>query len=164
MRGEADARPEGGYFETKIFKDGEATEAIVGGTTVTPLAAQADLPLMTSWVDAPRLPRAKLYSAVMKGKANVKVELYAQGDLRAKVQLFNAVKKDWPDAIFSAPNDVGLLKNPLIKNALALDKYLTPAPAMGFRNGSRWCKSSTGTHCAKKNLTQTIHSRRKVQP
>ena len=54
-----------------------ATAAIVGGAIVTPMAAQAVLPSITIWVDAPRLPGAKLYAAVMKGKVNVNVELHA---------------------------------------------------------------------------------------
>jgi len=39
----------------------------------------------------------------MKGKVNVNVQLHAQGDLVAKVQLFNTVKKGWPDVVFGPP-------------------------------------------------------------
>lgn len=131
---------------------------------MTPMADQATLPSITIWVDEPRLPGAKPYAAVMKGKVNIKVELHAQGDLLAKVQLFNRVKKGWPNVVFGPPNDVAVLKNPLSNDAWALDRYPAFAQVKGFGNGNSWCKSSTGTHCAKKSLTQTIHSRRKVHP
>lgn len=134
-----------------------ATAAVVGGAIVAPMAAQAAVPSITIWVDAPRLPGAQLYATVMKGKVNVKVELHAQGDLLAKVQLFNRVKKGWPDVVFGPPNDVAVLKNPLINNALPLDKYLTPAQVKGFGNGNSWCKGTDGkTYCVKNDLAQTV--------
>lgn len=137
-----------------------AIAVIVGGTMVTPMAAQAakhsKKPSITVWVDAPRLPGAKLYAKIMKRKVNVKVELHGQGDLLAKVQLFNRVKKGWPDVVFGPPNDVSVLKNPLINNALNLDKLLTPAEVKNFGNGNNWCKSSTGTYCVKNDLAQTV--------
>ena len=133
-----------------------ATAVVIGGAMVAPIAAQAATPSITIWVDAPRLPGAKLYATIMKGKVNVKVELHGQADLLAKVQLFNRVKKGWPDVVFGPPNDVAVLKNPLIANALKLDKLLTPAEVKGFGNGNSWCKSATGTYCVKNDLAQTV--------
>jgi ABC-type glycerol-3-phosphate transport system substrate-binding protein len=134
-----------------------ATAVIVGGAIVTPMAAQAALPSITIWVDAPRLPGAKLYQTIMKGKVNVKVELHAQGDLLAKVQLFNRVKKGWPDVVFGAPNDVAVLKNPIINDAMALDKLASTSFWKGFGKANNWCKGSDGkTYCVKNDLAQTV--------
>lgn len=133
-----------------------AAAAVIGSAIVVPITAQAAIPSITIWVDAPRLPGAKLYATIMKGKVNVKVELHGQGDLLAKVQLFNRVKKGWPDVVFGPPNDVAVLKNPLIANALKLDKLLTPAEVKGFGNGNSWCKSADGTYCVKNDLAQTV--------
>ena len=113
-----------------------ATAVVIGGAMVAPIAAQAAIPSITIWVDAPRLPGAKLYAQIMKGKVDAKVELHGQADLLAKVQLFNRVKKGWPDVVFGPPNDVAVLKNPLINNALNLDKLLTPAEVKGFGHGN----------------------------
>jgi multiple sugar transport system substrate-binding protein len=77
-----------------------AAFAVAAGYTVTAVPAHAAIPSITVWVDAPRLPGAKLYAQIMKGKVNVNVELHAQGDLVAKVALFNRVKKGWPDVSF----------------------------------------------------------------
>ena len=55
-----------------------AIAAVVGGTMVAPIAAQAAKPSITIWVDAPRLPGAKLYAQIMKGKVDVKVELHGR--------------------------------------------------------------------------------------
>jgi ABC-type glycerol-3-phosphate transport system substrate-binding protein len=134
-----------------------ATAVIVGGAMVTPMVAQAALPSITIWVDAPRLPGAKLYQTVMKGKVNVKVELHAQGDMLAKVQLFNRVKKGWPDVVFGPPNDVAVLKNPLINDAMPLDNLLTAAQKKNFGNGNNWCiGSDKKTYCVKNDLAQTV--------
>ena len=134
-----------------------ATAAIVGGAIVTPMVAQAAAkPSITIWVDAPRLPGAKLYATIMKGKVIVKVELHSQADLMAKIQLFNRVKKGWPDVVFGAPNDAAFLKGPLVNGALNLDKLLTPAEVKNFGHGNDDCKSSTGTYCVKNDLAQTV--------
>jgi ABC-type glycerol-3-phosphate transport system substrate-binding protein len=61
---------------------------------------------LTVWVDAPRLPAAKLYA---KTHPNVKLHIVSfDGDangattLQAKIQLWNRTGKGWPDVIFSA--------------------------------------------------------------
>ena len=127
----------------------------IAGTTVMAMPAQAAKPSITIWVDAPRLPGAKLYAEIMKPKVNVKVELHAQGDLVQKVPLFNRVKKGWPDVVFGPPNDVSVLKD--AGNALALDKY---APASFWKDmeaGNQWCKGSDGKYyCVKNDLAQTV--------
>ena len=127
----------------------------IAGTTVMAMPAQAAKPSITIWVDAPRLPGAKLYAEIMKPTVNVKVELHAQADLVQKVSLFNRVKKGWPDVVFGPPNDVSVLKD--AANALALDKY---APASFWKDmeaGNQWCKGSDGKYyCVKNDLAQTV--------
>lgn len=127
----------------------------IAGTTVVAMPAQAAKPSITIWVDAPRLPGAKLYAELMKGKVDVKVELHAQADLVQKVPLFNRVKKGWPDVVFGPPNDVSVLRD--ADNALALDKY---APASFWKDmeaGNQWCKGSDGKYyCVKNDLAQTV--------
>lgn len=127
----------------------------IAGTTVMAMPAQAAKPSITIWVDAPRLPGAKLYAEIMKPTVNVKVELHAQADLVQKVSLFNRVKKGWPDVVFGPPNDVSVLKD--ANNALALDKY---APASFWKDmeaGNQWCKGSDGMYyCVKNDLAQTV--------
>jgi multiple sugar transport system substrate-binding protein len=127
----------------------------IAGTTVMAMPAQAAKPSITIWVDAPRLPGAKLYAEIMKKTVDVKVELHAQADLVQKVSLFNRVKKGWPDVVFGPPNDVSVLKD--AGNALALDKY---APASFWKDmeaGNQWCKGSDGKYyCVKNDLAQTV--------
>ena len=127
----------------------------IAGTTVMAMPAQAAKPSITIWVDAPRLPGAKLYAQIMKKTVDVKVELHAQADLVQKVSLFNRVKKGWPDVVFGPPNDVSVLKD--ADNALALDKY---APASFWKDmeaGNQWCKGSDGKYyCVKNDLAQTV--------
>ena len=127
----------------------------IAGTTVMAMPAQAAKPSITIWVDAPRLPGAKLYAEIMKGTVDVKVELHAQADLVQKVSLFNRVKKGWPDVVFGPPNDVSVLAD--ANNVLQLDKY---APA-GFwddmKDGNQWCKGGDGHwYCVKNDLAQDV--------
>jgi len=119
------------------------------------MPAQAAKPSITIWVDAPRLPGAKLYAQIMKPTVDVKVELHAQADLVQKVSLFNRVKKGWPDVVFGPPNDVSVLAD--ANNVLRLDKY---APA-GFwddmKDGNQWCKGADGGwYCVKNDLAQDV--------
>ncbi len=133
-----------------------ATAALLGASLVTPVATQAAIPSITIWVDSPRLPGAQLYAQIMKGKVNVNVQLHAQGDLVAKVQLFNTVKKGWPDVVFGPPNDVAFLKNPLVNDALQLDALQSPAIWKAFGNGNNWCKLNGHYYCVKNDLAQTV--------
>ena len=127
----------------------------IAGTTVMAMPAQAAKPSITIWVDAPRLPGAKLYAEIMKPTVDVKVELHAQADLVQKVSLFNRVKKGWPDVVFGPPNDVSVLKD--ANNALALDKYAPPAFWKDMEAGNQWCKGSDGKYyCVKNDLAQTV--------
>ena len=127
----------------------------IAGTTVVAMPAQAAKPSITIWVDAPRLPGAKLYAELMKGKVDVKVELHAQADLVQKVPLFNRVKKGWPDVVFGPPNDVSVLRD--ADNALALDKYAPPAFWKDMEAGNQWCKGEDGKYyCVKNDLAQTV--------
>ncbi len=133
-----------------------ATAALLGASLVTPVATQAAIPSITIWVDAPRLPGAQLYAQVMKGKVNVNVQLHAQGDLVAKVQLFNTVKKGWPDVVFGPPNDVAFLKNPLVNDALQLDKLQSASVWKAFGHGNDWCILDGHYYCVKNDLAQTV--------
>ncbi len=134
-----------------------ASVAVVAGATLTAIPAQAAIPSITIWADAPRLPGAKLYAKIMKGKVNVKVELHGQNDLLAKVQLFNRTKKGWPDVVFGPPNDVAVLKNPLIGNARVLDDLLTKAEIKNFGQLNNWCKAADGKYyCVKNDMAQSV--------
>lgn len=133
-----------------------ATTALLGASLVTPIATQAAIPSITIWVDSPRLPGAQLYAQVMKGKVNVNVQLHGQADLVAKVQLFNTVKKGWPDVVFGPPNDVAFLKNPLVNDALQLDKLQSPAVWKAFGHGNDWCNLGGHYYCVKNDLAQTV--------
>ena len=98
--------------------------ALVGSAAIifsalAAIPAQAAKPTIVVWVDAPRMPAAKLYADIIKDTVNVKVELHNSNELVQKVSLFNKVKKGWPDVEFSDPNDIGVLKD--AKDALALD-------------------------------------------
>jgi ABC-type glycerol-3-phosphate transport system substrate-binding protein len=132
-----------------------AIAAAVAGTTVVAMPAQAAKPKITIWVDAPRLPGAKLYAQLMKNTVDVKVELKAQGELVQKVSLFNRVKKGWPDVVFGPPNDVSVLRD--AANARALNDL---APASFWKDmeaGNQWCKGSDGKYyCVKNDLAQTV--------
>ena len=83
------------HLKRKYSLIAAAAALVIGGTMVSPIAAQAAKPSILIWVDAPRLPGAQLYAKIMAPTVNVKVELHAQGDLLAKVQLFNRIKKGW---------------------------------------------------------------------
>ena len=96
----------------------------IASSALISVPSQAANPSLLIWVDAPRLPGAKEYAKIMKGKVDVKVELHGQGDLLAKVQLFNRVKKGWPDVVFGPPNDVAVLRNPIIGNAREISTLL----------------------------------------
>ena len=133
-----------------------ATTALLGASLVTPIATQAAIPSITIWVDSPRLPGAQLYAQVMKGKVNVNVQLHGQADLVAKVQLFNTVKKGWPDVVFGPPNDVAFLKNPLVNDALQLDNLQSPAIWKAFGHGNDWCNLNGHYYCVKNDLAQTV--------
>ena len=127
----------------------------IAGTTVVAMPAQAAKPSITIWVDAPRLPGAKLYAQIMKPTVDVKVELHAQADLVQKVSLFNRVKKGWPDVVFGPPNDVSVLRD--ADNALALNKYAPPAFWKDMEAGNQWCKGADGQYyCVKNDLAQTV--------
>jgi len=132
-----------------------AAAAAIAGTTVMAMPAQAAKPSITIWVDAPRLPGAKLYAQIMKKTVDVKVELKAQGELVQKVSLFNRVKKGWPDVVFGPPNDVSVLRD--ADNARALNDL---APASFWKDmeaGNQWCKGSDGKYyCVKNDLAQTV--------
>lgn len=127
----------------------------VMGTTVMALPAQAAKPSITIWVDAPRLPGAKLYAELMKGKVDVKVELHAQADLVQKVALFNRVKKGWPDVVFGPPNDVSVLRD--AQNARPLNDLAPASFWADMKDGNNWCLGEDGKYyCVKNDLAQTV--------
>lgn len=133
-----------------------ATATLLGASLITPVATQAAIPSITIWVDSPRLPGAQLYAQIMKGKVNVNVQLHAQGDLIAKAQLFNTVKKGWPDAVFEPPNDVAFLKSPQVNDVLALDNLQPASVWKKFGTGNDQCKLDGHIYCVKNDLAQTV--------
>ena len=130
--------------------------AIVGSALIS-MPSQAATPSLLVWVDSPRLPGAKEYAKIMKGKVNVKVELHAQGDLLAKVQLFNRVKKGWPDVVFGPPNDVAVLRNPIIGNAREISSLVKAEEIKNFGKLNDWCKGADGKYyCVKNDMAQSV--------
>jgi multiple sugar transport system substrate-binding protein len=130
--------------------------AIVGSALIS-MPSQAATPSLLVWVDSPRLPGAKEYAKIMKGKVNVKVELHAQGDLLAKVQLFNRVKKGWPDVVFGPPNDVAVLRNPIIGNAREISSLLKAEEIKNFGKLNDWGKGADGKYyCVKNDMAQSV--------
>ena len=133
--------------------------AIVGSALISmpSQAATKKIPSLLVWVDSPRLPGAKEYAKIMKGKVNVKVELHAQGDLLAKVQLFNRVKKGWPYVVFGPPNDVAVLRNPIIGNAREISSLLKAKEIKNFGKLNDWCKGADGKYyCVKNDMAQSV--------
>jgi len=125
------------------------------GTTMVAMPATAAKPKITIWVDAPRLPGAKLYAKIMKKQVDVKVELHAQGDLVQKVALFNRVKKGWPDVVFGPPNDVSVLAD--AGNVRVLDDLAPKSVWDDLKEGNAWCRGADGkTYCVKNDLAQTV--------
>ncbi len=132
-----------------------ASVATLAGATLTAIPAQAAIPSITVWVDAPRHPGAKLYAKIMKGKVNVKVKLNSETALVEKVALFNRIKKGWPDVAFGTPNDVSVLRD--AGNALKLDKYAPASFWKDMEEGNQWCKGSDGSwYCVKNDLAQDV--------
>lgn len=135
-----------------------AVLTIAGSALISvPAQASKSRPSILVWVDSPRLPGAKEYAKIMKGKVDVKVELHAQGDLLAKVQLFNRVKKGWPDVVFGPPNDVAVLRNPIINNAREISSLLKPDEIKNFGKLNDWCKGADGKYyCVKNDMAQSV--------
>jgi len=129
----------------------------IASSALISMPSQAATPSIVVWVDSPRLPGAKEYAKIMKGKVNVKVELHAQGDLLAKVQLFNRVKKGWPDVVFGPPNDVAVLRNPIIGNAREISSLLKAEEIKNFGKLNDWCKGADGKYyCVKNDMAQSV--------
>jgi len=129
----------------------------IASSALISMPSQAATPSIVVWVDSPRLPGAKEYAKIMKGKVNVKVELHGQGDLLAKVQLFNRVKKGWPDVVFGPPNDVAVLRNPIIGNAREISSLLKAEEVKNFGKLNDWCKGSDGKYyCVKNDMAQSV--------
>lgn len=124
-----------------------------GGLAANP--ASAEIPSITIWVDAPRLPGAQAYAKAMKGKVNAKVELHDQADMLRKVNLFNRVKKGWPDVVFGPPNDVGPLMD--ASYALPLNKLMPDSFWKDVEPFNGWCKLNTGEYmCVKDDIAQSV--------
>lgn len=129
----------------------------IASSALISMPSQAANPSLLIWVDSPRLPGAKEYAKIMKGKVDVKVELHSQGDLLAKVQLFNRVKKGWPDVVFGPPNDVAVLRNPIIGNAREISTLLKAEEIKNFGKLNDWCKGSDGKYyCVKNDMAQSV--------
>ena len=129
----------------------------IASSALISMPSQAANPSLLIWVDSPRLPGAKEYAKIMKGKVDVKVELHSQGDLLAKVQLFNRVKKGWPDVVFGPPNDVAVLRNPIIGNAREISSLLKAEEIKNFGKLNDWCKGADGKYyCVKNDMAQSV--------
>src|SRR3954469_17622392 len=144
--------------------------ALLAGVTATALAttsaqgapAKGASGSLTVWVDAVRLPVAKLY-AKTHPKVHVKIVTY-DGDgngsttMQTKIQLWNRVGKGWPDIIFTEQaNDPVWMGQPPFDYAMDLKKVFPkktlaswPAPSL------RQCTVNGHLVCLQDNLAQEI--------
>jgi ABC-type glycerol-3-phosphate transport system substrate-binding protein len=139
-----------------------AATALVGGSARDAGASAGPSGSITVWVDAVRLPVAKLY---VKTHPNVHVKLVTyDGDgngattMQTKIQLWNRTGKGWPDVIFSeqANDPVWMGQKPFdyamdLKGAFPANLLAGwPAPSLGQ------CTVNGRLVCLQDNLAQEV--------
>jgi len=117
---------------------------------------------ITVWVDAVRLPVAKLY---VKTHANVKVNVVTyDGDgngattMQTKIQLWNRTGKGWPDVVFSEQaNDPVWMSQPPFDFALNLKGVFPASLLTGWPAPSlAQCTVNGRLVCLQDNLAQEV--------
>ncbi len=131
--------------------------ALALGAVSTGVGVAQDKPQVLIWTDAVRQPGFETYRDLVKDTVDVKVEVIADSDLVAKIQLANAAGSGWPDAAFVQPGYVALLQSPEIDWMLELTPELVGQEFLdGFGNANGWCVTEGKTYCLKNDLAQTV--------
>jgi multiple sugar transport system substrate-binding protein len=123
---------------------------------VVPFSASGakDVSLLV-WTDTVRNPGHKAYA---KLNPQYKINIQDQGaNLLSKVQLFNRVKKGWPDMYFEAgPNRVAIMQSIQFGYAAPLDKLFPASYWKSFGAANDWCKIDGKMYCVKNDLAHTV--------
>jgi multiple sugar transport system substrate-binding protein len=137
------------------------TTAACGSSTSHSASGGSSSGTLTVWVDATRLPAAKLYQ---KQNPTVKMNIVTyDGDangsnyLQTKVSLFNRTSSGWPDVVFSTQNNEASWAVPA--GFLApLDKGAIPQATLdGWAKGANAPCTVNGTvYCLRNDLSQTV--------
>jgi len=129
--------------------------AVVGGTMLIPTQAQAATgQTLLVWTHSVRKPGNDQF-AKKNPQHKIKVELNAT--LSSKVQLFNRLKKGWPDMYFDGdPNQVALQQSKLFGYARDLTPLFPASYWKSFGTANDWCKIDGKMYCVKNDLAQTV--------
>jgi ABC-type glycerol-3-phosphate transport system substrate-binding protein len=117
---------------------------------------------LTVWVDAPRLPVAKLYVKTHK-KVHVKIVTY-DGDgngattMQTKIQLWNRTGNGWPDVVFTEQaNDPVWMGQPPFDFAMNLKRVFPASLLTGWPAPSlAQCTVNGRLVCLQDNLAQEV--------
>lgn len=128
---------------------------VVGASLIVPAQAQAaKKPKLLVWTDSVRKPGHDQF-AKKNPQYDIKIELNAT--LLQKVQLFNRVKKGWPDMYFDGdPGRVGLMRSPQFGYARDLTDLFPKSYWKNFGTANDWCKFNGRYFCVKNDLAQTV--------
>jgi ABC-type glycerol-3-phosphate transport system substrate-binding protein len=131
-------------------------------TPAVKTVAQSDGGPLVVWVDATRLPAAKLY-AKSHPDVQLKIVTYdgdanGSGTLKTKAQLFNRVGKGWPDVVFTQDNtDMAWAATAPINFAATLDSLVPKETVDGFAAGALdYCKVGGRLVCLRNDLAQNV--------
>ena len=129
--------------------------SVVGASLLVPAQVQAAAkPKLLIWTDSVRKPGNDQY-AKAHPQYDIKVELNAT--LISKVQLFNRVKKGWPDMYFDgAPNLVALQQSAQFGYARDLTPLFPASYWKSFGAANDWCKINGKMYCVKNDLAHTV--------
>ena len=144
---------EGVLMKKKLFA--VVAASVVGASLLVPAQVQAAAkPKLLVWTDAVRKPGNDQYVKAHP-QYDIKVELNAT--LISKVQLFNRVKKGWPDMYFDgAPNLVALQQSKQFGYARDLTKLFPASYWKSFGTANDWCKIDGKMYCVKNDLAHTV--------
>ena len=131
---------------------------VVGGTILIPTQSQAANQkkgqTLLIWTDTVRKPGNDQF-AKANPQHNIKVEL--NSTLIQKVQVFNRVKKGWPDMYFDgAPNNVSLMQSKAFGYARDLTPLFPASYWKKFGTANDWCKIDGKMYCVKNDLAHTV--------
>jgi multiple sugar transport system substrate-binding protein len=127
----------------------------LGISVLVPTQSQAAKPSLLIWSDSVRSPG---HSAYAKLHPEYKIKIENQGAaLLSKIQLFNRVKKGWPDMYFEPdPNKVAIMQAAQFGYAAPLNKYFPASYWKSFGTANDWCKINGKYYCVKNDLAQTV--------
>ena len=127
----------------------------LGISVLIPTQSQAAKPSLLIWTDTVRHPG---HTAFAKLHPEYTISIQDQGaNLLSKIQLFNRVKKGWPDMYFeAAPNRVAIMQSVQFGYAAPLDKYFPASYWKSFGTANDWCKIDGHFYCVKNDLAHTV--------